>query len=43
MRKLYIVGIGNCNYEDLTIKTDNVLKNSNLIYCDERSYHNVRY
>ena len=38
MGKLYIVGIGNYNYEDLTIKADNALKNSDLIYCDEKSY-----
>lgn len=38
MGKLYIVGAGSCNYEDLTIKADNVLKKSDLIYCDEKMY-----
>jgi precorrin-3B C17-methyltransferase len=41
MGKLYIVGIGSGNYEDLTIKASNVLKLSDLIYCDEISYQKL--
>lgn len=38
MGKLYVVGVGSGNYEDLTIKADRTLKKSNLIYCDEKIY-----
>lgn len=41
MRKLYIVGVGSGNYEDLTIKASKVLDFSDLIYCDERIYEKL--
>ena len=35
MKKLYIVGVGSGNFEDLTIKANKVLMESECIYCDE--------
>ena len=38
MGKLYVIGVSSGNYEDLTIKAYNTLKDSDLIYCDEKMY-----
>ena len=38
MGKLYVVGAGSCNYDDLTIKADKTLRLSDFIYCDEKMY-----
>ena len=38
MGKLFVVGVGSGVYEDLTIRADRILKNSDLIYCDEKLY-----
>ncbi|NLA33435.1 MAG: hypothetical protein GX861_01025 [Tenericutes bacterium] len=38
MKKLYIVGVGSGNYDDLTIKATKILNLSDLIYCDERTF-----
>ncbi len=38
MGKLYVVGAGSCNYEDFTIKADQILKKCDYIYCDEKMY-----
>ena len=38
MGKLYVVGVGSGNYEDLTIKAYSVLKDSDFIFCDENLY-----
>jgi len=41
MKKLYIVGVGSGNYDDLTIKAIKVLNLSELIYCDERIFQQL--
>ena len=40
MGKLYIVGTGNGNYDDLSFRTIKVLDSVDLIYCDEKLYRN---
>lgn len=42
MGKLFVVGTGTGNYEDLTIRADKTLRTSDLIYCDEKSYQLLR-
>ena len=41
MKKLYIVGVGSGNFEDLTIKANKVLMESECIYCDELLYQKL--
>ena len=41
MKKLYIVGVGSGNFEDLTIKANKVLMESEFIYCDELLYQKL--
>ena len=36
MGKLYVIGVASGNYEDITIKANNVLNSSDFIYCDEK-------
>lgn len=41
MKKLYIVGVGSGNYDDLTMRAIKVLNLSELIYCDERIFQQL--
>lgn len=38
MGKLFVVGVGSGNYEDLTIRAERILQKSDLIYCDEKMF-----
>lgn len=38
MGKLYVIGVGNGNYYDLTLRTINILNDVDLIYCDEKIF-----
>lgn len=40
MGSLYVIGIGNGNYDDLTLKAINILNEVEFIYCDEKIYNN---
>lgn len=40
MGNLYVIGIGNGNYDDLTLKAINILNEVEFIYCDEKIYNN---
>ncbi len=42
MKKLYIVGVGSGNYDDLTMGAIKVLNLSELIYCDERIFQQLQ-
>ena len=42
MGKLYIVGVGSGNIEDITLKADRIIQKSDLIYCDEKMYQTIR-
>ena len=43
MGKLYVIGAGSGNNEDLTIKADRILKLSDLIYCDDRMFEKIKH
>lgn len=38
MGKLCVIGVGNGNYYDLTLRTINILNDVDLIYCDEKIF-----
>ena len=38
MGKLYVIGVGNGNYYDLTLRTINILNDVDLMYCDEKIF-----
>lgn len=40
MESLYVIGIGNGNYDDLTLKAINILNEVEFIYCNEKIYNN---
>lgn len=40
MGSLYVIGVGNGNYDDLTLKAINILNEVEAIYCDEKIYNN---
>ena len=40
MGSLYVIGIGNGNYDDLTLKAINILNEVEFIQCDEKIYNN---
>ena len=40
MGSLYVIGVGNGNYDDLTLKAINILNEVDAIYCDEKIYNN---
>ncbi|MBP3461415.1 MAG: precorrin-3B C(17)-methyltransferase [Bacilli bacterium] len=42
MGKLYVIGTGNGLYENLTIKADRIIKNSELVFCDEKLYEKIK-
>lgn len=42
MRKIYIVGVGSGNYNDLTIKALEALEKSDYVYCDEKIYEKLK-
>lgn len=39
MGSLYVIGVGNGNYDDLTLKAINILNEVEAIYCDEKIYN----
>ena len=42
MGSLYVIGVGNGNYDDLTLKAINILNEVDAIYCDEKIYNNFK-
>lgn len=42
MGKLYVVGIGCGEYENMTIRADKILKMSDIIYCDEMIFEKIK-
>ena len=42
MGKLFVVGVGSGNIEDMTIKSDIIIKTSDFVYCDSKLYENIK-
>lgn len=42
MSKLYVIGVGNGNYYDLTLRTINILNDVDLIYMDDILFYRLR-
>lgn len=42
MGKLFVVGVGSGNIEDMTIKSDMIIKTSDFVYCDSKLYENIK-
>ena len=42
MSKLYVIGVSNGNYYDLTLRTINILNDVDLIYMDDILFYRLR-
>ena len=42
MGKLYVIGVGSGNHDDMTIKADRIIRESDYVYCDERMFQIIK-
>lgn len=42
MGKLFVIGVGIGNIDDLTVKADRIIRSSDFVYCDEKMFQKMR-